>query len=131
MEASGTGNMKLALNGALTIGTLDGANVEIREQVGADNIFIFGLTAERGRAATAARALQRPRRAASYRRAWRRRSTASRRACSRRTIPTGIARSSTRCWAHDHFMVAADFDAYWQAQRAIDALWRDPRPGGA
>ncbi len=121
MEASGTGNMKLALNGALTIGTLDGANVEIGEHVGRDNIFIFGLKTEdvavkrgegyRGRAAAAAS----PHLSAVL-----------------DAIGDGMFSPDDRdrfrpivdaVLGYDTFMVAADFDAYWDAQREVDALW--------
>jgi starch phosphorylase len=123
MEASGTGNMKFALNGALTIGTLDGANVEIKECVGDDNIFIFGLTTEevaerRGNGydprsviegspelsqavAAVSSGVFSPDDPERY-----------------RDLINGLYES-------DWFMVAADFDAYAAAQRDVDVVWRN------
>ena len=124
MEASGTGNMKLALNGALTIGTLDGANIEIREHVGAENVIIFGLTAEevaeRQRAGfTGAMAVEgSPRFAAVL--------ESLRNGTFSRDDPGRFVPIVESLLAFDRFMVAADFEAYWKAQRAVDALWRSP-----
>jgi glycogen phosphorylase len=124
MEASGTGNMKLALNGALTIGTLDGANIEIREHVGEDNIVIFGLTAgevaERRNAhfkgETAIEAS--PRLAAAV--------EALARGDFSPDDPARYAPIVASLADYDRFMVAADFDAYWEAQREVDRLWQSP-----
>jgi glycogen phosphorylase len=123
MEASGTGNMKLALNGALTIGTLDGANVEIRERVGADNIFIFGLSAEevteRRRSGIDAGAAI---------------AASPNLAEVLETIASGVFSSGEgdrfrglldALTNHDHFLVAADFDAYDDKQRDVVTLWHD------
>lgn len=123
MEASGTGNMKLGLNGALTIGTLDGANVEMREQVGADNIFIFGLTAEEVAARRRAGLHGRDVVAGSPALAQAIESVASGRFSP--DEPDRFRPLMDAVLGLDDFMIAADFDAYWQAQRSVDDLWRD------
>ena len=123
MEASGTGNMKFALNGALTIGTLDGANVEIREHVGADNIFIFGLTAEevearRSQGIDGQQAIAHSPKLAEVLDA----------------VASGVFspdepdryRGLVDMLIHnDYFLVTADFDSYYEAQRSVYRRWRD------
>lgn len=124
MEASGTGNMKFALNGAITIGTLDGANVEIRDHVGAENIVIFGLTAEE--------VLQRQREGYAPREAI---DASPELGQALSAIASGVFSQDDRdrykeliagIYDRDWFMVAADFDAYTAAQRHVDELWRTP-----
>ena len=123
MEASGTGNMKMALNGALTVGTLDGANVEMRDMVGDDNIFIFGMTATEVEAARA-RGIDSTEYIAG--------SPILREALDE--IGSGVFSTDDAAryrglvdmlTHHDYFMICADFDAYWAAQMKIDEAWRD------
>jgi glycogen phosphorylase len=123
MEASGTGNMKMALNGALTIGTLDGANVELRDLVGDDNIFIFGMTAAEVDAARAQGIDATARIAAS---------PVLREALDE--IASGVFSNDDAnryrglvdlLTHHDYFMVCADFDAYWATQLRVDEAWRN------
>ena len=125
MEASGTGNMKLALNGALTIGTLDGANIEIRERVGAANMFIFGLTAEE---------IEDRRRHGPGARDTVAASTALQEVLD--AIGNGVFSPDDpgrfreivdELWNHDHFMVTADFEAYAATQHKVAARWHDRR----
>jgi starch phosphorylase len=124
MEASGTGNMKLALNGALTIGTLDGANVEIRERVGPENFFLFGLTAAEVEAKRRARASGREALEGSPRLAQVIDSLES--GMFSPDEPGRFQELLDALLDYDYFMVLADFDAYWSAQRAVDALWKRP-----
>ena len=125
-EASGTGNMKLALNGALTIGTLDGANIEIRDEVGEENIFIFGLQAEEVSALVAAgydpyRFL--------HEHKWMSRAVDSIAAGHFSRGDKDIFRPlvgrllSTR----DEYVHLADLPAYVARQRDVDAVYRDRR----
>jgi starch phosphorylase len=125
-EASGTGNMKLALNGALTVGTMDGANIEICEAVGRENMFIFGLAANE---VTELRSSgYRPRQIYEE-------NAELRQALDQ--IRTGFFSDGDSHrfsdifhtlvdWG-DHYMVLADFAAFAAAQDAVDARFRDPR----
>ena len=122
-EASGTGNMKFMMNGAPTIGTMDGANVEIFEEVGAENFFLFGMTTDEAvkrredpdqsrKAIDASPALQ----------------AVLQMVAEGRFSPDQTDRYHgvvDRIWHHDYFLVAADFDAYDTAQMAVDKAYAD------
>jgi len=123
-EASGTGNMKFSLNGALTIGTLDGANVEIREEVGAENFFLFGLTTSEVGELKA--------------RGYRPRDLYSQNETLREVIDFiasgALGRGDAELFraivenllGDDPYMLLADYQSYLDAQEQVSALWKDP-----
>ncbi|MXN65427.1 glycogen/starch/alpha-glucan family phosphorylase [Stappia sp. GBMRC 2046] len=122
-EASGTGNMKFALNGAPTIGTLDGANVEIRERVGAENFFLFGLTA----AEVVERRKQQNYSAAAI-------AVSQRLSRALEQIENGVFSPGDPdryqglvqdLRQKDYFLVTCDFDDYFAAQRRVDSAYAD------
>jgi starch phosphorylase len=124
MEASGTGNMKMALNGALTIGTLDGANIEIRERVGGDNFFLFGHTAAQ---------LAELNRSGYHPLPWLENDPLAKAAID--LIGSGHFSEGDRdlfhpllanLCSHDPFRVMADIGDYRRAQNAVDGAWLDP-----
>ncbi|MBA4783766.1 MAG: glycogen/starch/alpha-glucan phosphorylase [Rhizobiales bacterium] len=125
MEASGTGNMKFALNGALTIGTLDGANVEMREHVGAGNILIFGLTAED--VAARRRAGRDPTATIDALPALAQALKAIASGTFSPDDPARYAGLIDGLKSHDWFFVTDDFADYARAQRDVDQLWKSPQ----
>jgi starch phosphorylase len=122
-EASGTGNMKFALNGALTVGTLDGANVEIREEVGKDNFFLFGLTVDQVTEL----------RSRGYRpREYYEQNSALREVLD--LIGSGVLSNGDKelfrpvvdnLLQHDPFFLLADYQSYVDCQNQVSALWPD------
>jgi starch phosphorylase len=123
-EASGTGNMKLALNGALTIGTEDGANIEIRDQVGAESIFIFGHTTQEIAALTKG-GYQPMRIYESNERLKAVLDAIGGGAFSPDEPDRYRGLVDSLLWGGDHYKLLADYDAYVQAQQRVDTLFRD------
>jgi len=124
-EASGTSNMKFGLNGALTIGTLDGANVEMCEQVGAEHMFIFGLTSQQ----VESRKRNGDFNASPIVGASHRLNDvlqAIRGGVFSPDDPARYVGLVDSLVAYDRFLLCADFDAYWEAQRRVDELWHEP-----
>jgi starch phosphorylase len=123
-EASGTGNMKFAMNGALTVGTLDGANIEIREAVGADHFFLFGLTADEVQA----------RKAAGYHPRRHYDGNEELRAVVDFIASGALAHGDRdrfrpiveQLLGDDPYMLMADYASYIEAQDRVDARWRTP-----
>ncbi|MEP7222193.1 MAG: glycogen/starch/alpha-glucan phosphorylase [Novosphingobium sp.] len=123
MEASGTGNMKFAFNGALTIGTLDGANIEIKDRVGDDNIVIFGMTAlevENTRANG-----YNPRAVIEGSRELHQAVEAIASGVFSPDDPHRYTGLMNGLYDSDWFLCAADFDSYTAAQRSVDRRWED------
>ena len=122
-EASGTGNMKLSLNGALTIGTLDGANVEIRERVGAENFFLFGLTADE--VLKRRKNVNHAREAIEHSQALK---DVLQLIAEGRFSPDQPDRYHglvDRTWNSDYFLVTSDFADYQRAQAEVDEVYAD------
>jgi starch phosphorylase len=124
-EASGTGNMKFSMNGALTIGTLDGANVEIREEVGPENFFLFGMNAQQVRETKSS--------------GYQPRKIYEQNAQLREVLDFigggGLSGGDAALFRplvenlvwHDPFLVLADYQAYIDCQDQVSALWRDSK----
>lgn len=124
-EASGTGNMKLTMNGALTIGTLDGANVEIRDHVGPDNFFLFGMTA-----AQVQERYQSPEHARNAILASQSLQDVLQIIAEGRfnlEEPSRYSGLVEQTWNHDPFLVASDYDSYLAVQEQVDLTYRDQK----
>ena len=125
MEASGTGNMKFALNGALTIGTLDGANIEIKDRVGDENIVIFGLTA--AEVAEKRANGYSPREVIEGSRELHQAIEAISSGVFSPDDPHRYTGLMDGLYDSDWFLLAADFDSYAAAQREVDRRWEDQK----